>query len=96
MFDFKHIRLSPSGDSISATCRIDQDEPFFEGHFPGQPIMPAVAQIQMIEALLRAHTGWNNDIRGGKSIKFLQRILPGDAVELQLTLDDEENIRFSL
>lgn len=40
-----------AGESISAVKAVTINEPFFEGHFPGRPIMPGVL---IVEALAQA------------------------------------------
>ena len=66
------------------------NEPFFAGHFPGNPVMPGVL---IIEAL--AQTGavailsqpeWKGKtayFAGNNSAKFKQKVLPGDTLTLE-------------
>ncbi|MEE1077485.1 MAG: 3-hydroxyacyl-ACP dehydratase FabZ [Agathobacter sp.] len=66
------------------------NEPFFAGHFPGNPVMPGVL---IIEAL--AQTGavailsqpeWKGKtayFAGINSAKFKQKVLPGDTLTLE-------------
>ena len=36
------------GDKITALKNVTINEPFFQGHFPGHPIMPAVLIVEAI------------------------------------------------
>ena len=36
------------GESVIALKNISINEPYFQGHFPGQPVMPAVYSIECI------------------------------------------------
>jgi len=61
--------------------------PFFEGHFPGAPILPAVAQLVLIEALLRRLPGSSEAIVGIESLRLLNAISPADVIEVRLEQD---------
>ena len=67
-----------------------------DGHFPALPIMPAVAQIALLQALIREHSGWQPDtISAGKQLKFTRLIQPGDP--LAITLQRQAGtVRFSI
>ncbi len=57
---------------------------WFEGHFPGEPILAAVVQVREVVCLVRE--GWP-DLRylvRIKRAKFRKPILPGDELTLQL------------
>ncbi|VAW77142.1 hypothetical protein MNBD_GAMMA13-800 [hydrothermal vent metagenome] len=84
MFEFHNIALSGDGAILTASCLIDPANPCFNGHFPGHPLLPAVAQIGLLEALMASATGWNKKICGGSALKFLQPVLPGEQLELRL------------
>lgn len=72
---------------------VTSDEPFFEGHFPGNPIMPGVLQIEAL-----AQTGGIlciNSMPKGEydtyflkidNCKFKQKVIPGDTLILKLEL----------
>lgn len=81
------------GQSIVATKNVTVNEPFFNGHFPDNPIMPGVL---IIEALAQA-TGLlsfktindspSEDILfmlvGVDKVKFKKPVIPGDQLELK-------------
>lgn len=81
------------GQSIIATKNVTVNEPFFNGHFPDNPIMPGVL---IIEALAQA-TGLlsfktindspSEDILfmlvGVDKVKFKKPVIPGDQLELK-------------
>lgn len=37
-----------SGVSVTATKHLTGEEPWFAGHFPGQPVQPGVLMIEML------------------------------------------------
>jgi 3-hydroxyacyl-[acyl-carrier-protein] dehydratase len=71
------------------------NEPFFQGHFPGKPVMPGVliieAMAQTAGALVLEHLG---DEHAGKLVffmsidkaKFRKPVVPGDTVRLNVRL----------
>jgi 3-hydroxymyristoyl/3-hydroxydecanoyl-(acyl carrier protein) dehydratase len=96
VFAFENITLSSDGECLSASCRISADQAFFAGHFPGAPIMPAVVQLQMIEALLQTRRDWPSTLAGGRAIKFLRPVVPGSELQIQLARGTSGTLRFSL
>jgi 3-hydroxyacyl-[acyl-carrier-protein] dehydratase len=82
------IKLVP-GETIVALKNVTMNEPFFQGHFPGKPIMPGVLIIEaMAQAggLLAYETGSFNDRRpliyfmGMDKVRFRKPVVPGDQI----------------
>lgn len=77
------------GEKAVAKKNVTMNEPYFMGHFPGNPVMPGVL---IIEAL--AQTGavailcqdeWKGKtayFAGINNAKFKQKVVPGDTLEL--------------
>ena len=57
---------------------VTMNEPFFQGHFPQQPVMPGVL---IIEAL--AQVGKLAFFGGIKNAKFRKQVIPGDRLRLE-------------
>lgn len=83
-------------DYLVATKNVTINEPFFTGHFPGNPIMPGVL---MLEALAQASAILSNLSRtpkegheflyffaGINNAKFKQVVTPGDQLRLEVKL----------
>ena len=96
MFEFEDIIRSDEGVVLAARCRLDQNCSFFEGHFEGQPLMAAAAQLQMIDALIRLDGQYGARISGGNTLKFVQQIRPGDTIDLLLRHRSKTMIEFSI
>jgi 3-hydroxyacyl-[acyl-carrier-protein] dehydratase len=96
VFSFDSINRSRDGDTLSCRCVLAADMPCFDGHFPGMPVMPAAAQIGMIQALLQQQADWNAVITGGSGLKFSGRIQPGATLTLRLQRSPCGDIRFSV
>lgn len=96
VFRFDNLSRSSDGTTISCSCTITPDMPFFQGHFPGRPIMPAVAQLDMIQSLLQQHAGWNGALTGGDAIKFSGQVRPGDSLAIHIQRGPEGAITFSI
>ncbi|MDO9542369.1 MAG: 3-hydroxyacyl-ACP dehydratase FabZ [Kiritimatiellia bacterium] len=78
---------------IVAIKNITINEPFFEGHFPGTPIMPGVLQL---EAMAQAGGILLSRITGERSYiplfmvidkaRFRKAIVPGDQMRIEVTV----------
>ena len=81
------------GDRLVALKNVTISEEFFQGHFPGYPVLPAVL---MIEALTQAAGVLVLDrvapptarvtLRGVNNAKFRRQVVPGDRLRLEVTL----------
>ena len=96
VFSFNGISRSEDGNTLSGSCLVTVEMPFFNGHFPDCPIMPAAAQIEMIHSLLQQHSDWNGIITGGRGLKFSGRIRPGDNLTVRVQRTASGGISFSV
>lgn len=65
---------------------LHEDSPVYEGHFPGQPIAPGVANIQMIKELAESVLQQQLTIVGIKQCKFLKPVRPDEHRPLDVLL----------
>ena len=68
---------------------IPADHPCFEGHFPGYPIFPAVAQLDLVLEHLQTIMQRSLTLCEIKKAKFPAPILPGSCVDLALKVQDD-------
>lgn len=81
------------GESATAYKYVDQNEYYFKGHFPGNPIMPgvliveALAQTGAIAILSMKENKGKNALFGGiDKLRFKKQIVPGDKLKLQVEI----------
>jgi 3-hydroxymyristoyl/3-hydroxydecanoyl-(acyl carrier protein) dehydratase len=93
-FDFGEPRRE--GEETIVPFTVPADLAYFEGHFPGAPIVPGVAQIVAL-AEARARVQWPDlgPSRGLRRVKFKKGLYPGDALELRLRREGE-TVRFTI
>lgn len=73
--------------------RVDASHPCLPGHFPGQPLVPAVLLLQQVADALR---GWRDlPLTRVVEAKFLAPLLPEQDAEVLLT-EAGERYRFEL
>ena len=81
------------GESAVAYKNVTINESFFQGHFPGNPIMPGVliteslAQAGAIAILSMEENKGKNALFGGiEKMKFKKMIVPGDTLKLEVRI----------
>lgn len=88
------------GQAIHAYKNVSFNEPFFQGHFPGAPIMPGVLILEALAqtgGLLAASSLQDNLgdklflFTGLDGVKFRKQVVPGDRLDLYCS-----NMRFKL
>lgn len=72
------------GDAAERDHSFPGDFPGFDGHFPGFPILPGVAQIQAALVLAEEWRGVPLRLAAVESAKFLLQIRPGETVTVQV------------
>lgn len=78
--------LEPSRSRVTARIGLDPSHPVYKGHFPGNPVVPGVCQIQIIREILQKSTGRKLFIGRCDQIKFLSMITPSLATPLDLEI----------
>jgi 3-hydroxyacyl-[acyl-carrier-protein] dehydratase len=83
------------GESLSALKNVSINEPFFQGHFPNQPIMPGVLVLEALaqatgllafSSMLVDHEKKIYMLVGIDKVRFRGQVLPGDQLILNVRL----------
>ena len=84
-----------SDEALTAIKNVTINEPFFQGHFPGQPVMPGVLQIEaMAQAsglIMLRRSGADEAPKvvffmSADKVKFRKAVVPGDTLEIRAKL----------
>ena len=81
------------GESAIAYKNVNDQEWYFKGHFPGNPIMPGVliteslAQTGAVAILSMNENKGKNALFGGiDKMKFKRKVVPGDRLKLEVKI----------
>lgn len=81
------------GESAIAYKNVSMNESFFQGHFPGEPIMPgvliieALAQTGAVAILsLPEYKGKIALFGGVDKLRFKRQVIPGDVLKLEVNI----------
>lgn len=80
--------------SASGYKCVSMNEPFFQGHFPGRPLMPGVLIIEAL-AQVGAVALMSDPENKGKlavfagidEVRFKRQVVPGDVLKLEVTIE---------
>lgn len=80
------LELTP-GEYCKAVKNVTVNEPFFPGHFPGQPVMPGVLILESLAqtGALILHSLEENEqkmlyLAGADKVRFKKPVVPGDVL----------------
>lgn len=76
------LRESTSA-GFAATLRLEAESPWFAGHFPGDPVLPGLAQLGAVLALLRQASGRELAVAALSRVKFKQLARPGELLAIR-------------
>ncbi len=84
--------LEPGVRALGKKC-VSMNEPYFQGHFPGNPVMPgvliieALAQVGAVAILSQPEwKGRTAYFAGIDKAKFRQKVMPGDVLMLEMEI----------
>ena len=88
----KIIAMGPS--SIVGLKNVTSNEPFFTGHFPQEPVMPGVLQIEamaqvggvLVLSQVEEPERWSTYFMKIDDVKFRQKVVPGDTILFKVEL----------
>lgn len=93
---FNISSLESTGQDIKAELLINASHKIFEGHFPGQPVVPGVCMMQMVKEIIETATQKKTDLLKAHEMKFLAIIDPGQnniiSAALKYTMEENGHI----
>jgi len=89
---YSYISTGLDDDSaIIAKITTSKASPWFDGHFPNDPILPAIAQINMVTETIAKVLQKDLSLQTVTRIKFKKIIRPGDILDIHATAGKNEN-----
>jgi 3-hydroxyacyl-[acyl-carrier-protein] dehydratase len=90
------------GEKAVGLKNVTFNEPFFQGHFPGHPLMPGVMIVEAMAQVggivltqLPEYNGGLFVFRGIDGVKFRQQVVPGDQLIMTVELQAFKRRRFA-
>jgi len=85
------VELDPEREYIKAIKQVSQNEPYFQGHFPGNPIMPGVLILEAMAQtgavyLKKVHPECQDKLfvfAGLENVRFKNPVFPGDTLIIE-------------
>lgn len=81
------------GEKVVARKNVTINEEYFIGHFPGNPVMPGVLQVETMAQVgsipLLSQPDFKNKIAylaGLNNVKFRKNVVPGDVLEITVEI----------
>jgi 3-hydroxyacyl-[acyl-carrier-protein] dehydratase len=79
---------------INAVLEMDIASEIFEGHFPGQPILPGACMVQLVKEVLEENLSSILKLEKADNLKFLSLIDPHKnnllLLEINYTIDERQ------
>ena len=94
------------GTSIRGYKNVTINEPFFEWHFPGHPVMPGVLMVEALAQLagvlafatkeMKSEDGFIYYLAGTDRTRFKRPVVPGDRLDMEarFTADRRMLVKF--
>jgi len=80
-YEIREISM-PYDSVVTARIIVGPDSLWFDGHFPGNPIVPGIAQMSMIFDLMQRTMGPGLKLDGFKRVRFKRLIRPDTPISV--------------
>ena len=85
--------------TLRAVVSLDPGHRIYDGHFPGNPVVPGVCQVQVVREALEFLMDVKGMLVAGDNIKFLNMIVPAEhpvlTIDYIIKQPEGDNLHFS-
>ena len=96
LYRIRSLNADADGSGFMAEIELDPNHPLFDGHFPGNPILPGVCTVQIIRELIEHSIQKSLRMTKAGNIKYLGFVnpvtMPLLTIQLQIKPADETHI----
>jgi len=85
--------INQSENLILAQISLNPDHKLYKGHFPEQPVVPGVMQLQIVKELMETNYDRTLSIKKIRQIKYITPIIPDDHIKLSFELVLKESLK---
>jgi len=96
MYVFPITETARTSDGVECRLDIPRDCPFFEGHFPGRPVLSAVVQLVLVGQVYRDLVSSDAYVSRVEHFRLYQPIGAGERISVTLTAAGEMRSRFTI
>jgi 3-hydroxyacyl-[acyl-carrier-protein] dehydratase len=93
------IKVKLEANKLEADIVLNPGHKIYKGHFPGQPILPGVLQLQLVQEILSEALHKKLRLKSSLNIKFLSMIDPGRegilSAVIEIISESEEGYKVS-
>ncbi|WP_184547691.1 hypothetical protein [Mucilaginibacter sp. FT3.2] len=94
---FQFTTPQTDGNTSTTTIALNAAHQIFEGHFPGQPVVPGVCMMQMVKEVLENIIGTKTKLVKAGDMKFLAILNPqvNHTADMQITCiaNDDDTLK---
>lgn len=90
---FTITTLQAENNTVNAVLQIEAGHRIFEGHFPGQPVVPGVCMMQIVKELMEEVLGRPTRLVKADHLKFLSMVNPKENATITAQLKYTPNDR---
>ncbi len=93
------LKIKEENNSVEAIIELNEQHKIFEGHFPGQPVLPGVCIMQMTREILESFLNKKLQLSKADDIRFSSMVDPTKNKELnfivQYSFNEMQQINMS-
>ncbi len=92
---YKITNLSSSDSGIIATIKLNPNHEVYKGHFPNQPVVPGVIQLQIVKEIIENVLEGKLFMGNIVQVKYLIPITPLENHELSFTITNKKTDEYN-
>ena len=87
--------IEVGSETVSATIVVPPESPWFSGHFPGDPVLPAIAQLAIVLDVAGDAAGLELIPKTVKRTKYRRVIRPGEIIDILLSRTGKNPVTYA-